>query len=184
LDEESVSVPLDRALQIGPPTSVVLATCISSDGKPNIITLGMYMPISNKPPLIVIGVSPRRYSHQLIMETAEFVVNVPTKDIVEQTVFCGTVSGRSHDKFKEAGLTPVPANIVKPPLIKECVSSLECKVTAKYTCGDHTLFVGEVVATHVKKEMLKDTLDALKAKTISHKGPYYFVPKLIYEVEP
>jgi len=184
LDEELVSVPLNRALQIGQPTSVVLATCISLEGKPNIITLGMYMPISHEPPLIVIGVSPRRYSHQLIIETAQFVVNVPTEDIVEQTVFCGTVSGRTHDKFKEAGLTPVPANMVKPPLIKECVSSLECKVTAKYTCGDHTLFVGEVVAAHVKKGMLKDTLDALKAQTISHKGPYYFVPKLIYQVEP
>lgn len=72
----------------------VLATCISSDGKPNIITLGMYMPISSNPPLITIGVSPRRYSYKLIEETKEFAINVPSKDLVEQTVFCGRVSGR------------------------------------------------------------------------------------------
>ena len=168
---------------MGPPTSVVLVTCVSSENKPNIITVGMYMPISFNPPLVVIGVSPRRYSHKLIMDTGEFVVNVPTRDIVKQTIYCGTVSGREHDKFEETGLTPIPASRVKPPLIKECVSCLECKVVAHYTCGDHTLFVGEILAAHVKKGMMKETLDIPKAQTISHKGPYYFVPHLIYKAK-
>ena len=182
MDKKKVNVPLDRALRLGPPTSVVLATCIPANGKPNIITLGMYMPISSKPPLITIGVSPRRYSHKLISESREFVVNVPTKEILKEMIHCGEVSGRAHDKFKEAGLTPIPASMVKPPLIKECVSNLECKVTASHKCGDHTLFVGEVVAAHVDEGLLKETLDILKAQTISHKGPYYFAPRLIYKV--
>lgn len=167
-------------MQVGPPTSVVLATCISA-GKPNIITLGMYMPISSDPPLLTIGVSPKRYSHGLIKETREFVVNVPPKDLVKQAVFCGSVSGRDHNKFEEAGLTPILASKVKPPLIKECVSNLECKVVASYECGDHTLFVGEVVAAHVDEGMLKETLDVLEAQPISHKGNCYFTPKLIYK---
>jgi flavin reductase (DIM6/NTAB) family NADH-FMN oxidoreductase RutF len=114
LDVEWVDAPLDRAIQLGPPTSVVLATCVSADGKPNIITLGMYMPVSSSPPLVAIAVSPKRYSHQLIAETGEFVVNVPTKEIVKQTILCGTVSGREHDKFVEAGLHPMQASKVKP----------------------------------------------------------------------
>ncbi|MFQ6094716.1 MAG: flavin reductase family protein [Candidatus Bathyarchaeia archaeon] len=182
MDKKKIKVPLDRALQVGPPTSVVLATCISANGKSNIITLGMYMPISSKPPLIAIGVSPRRHSHKLISETGEFVVNVPTKEIVKEVIHCGEVSGRFHDKFKETGLTPIRASAVKPPLIKECVSNLECKVTASYRCGDHTLFVGEVVAAHVDEGLLKETLDILRAQTISHKGPYYFAPRLIYKI--
>jgi len=172
-------VPLNRALQVGPPNNVVLATCVSSDGKPNIITLGMYMSISNTPPMIVIGVSPRRYSHQLIEATGEFVINVPSKDLVEQAEVCGSVSGRNHDKFEEAKMTPMPARVVKPPLIMECVSHLECKVVASYVCGDHTLFVGEVVAAHVDEGLLKETLDVLEAKTISHKGGIYFIPKVV-----
>jgi len=181
LNKRKVDVPLDQAMRVGPPTSVVLVTCISADGKPNIITLGMYMPISSNPPLLTIGVSPRRHSHRLIEETKEFVVNVPSKGLVRQTVFCGEVSGRDHDKFEEAGLTPIPASKVKPPLIKECVSNLECKVVASYECGDHTLFVGEVVAAHVDEGMLKETLDVLRAQPISHKGNCYFIPKLIYK---
>ena len=139
------------------------------------------MPISHSPPLITIGVSPRRYSHKLIEETREFVVNVPNQDLVEQTDFCGSASGRETDKFEETKLTPAPADKVKPPLIEECVSNLECKVVASYECGDHTLYVGEVVAAHVAEGMLKETLDVAKAKTLSHKGAYYFIPEQIYK---
>ena len=179
-----VEVPLQWALRVGPPTSVVLATCASADGRPNIITLGMYMPISARPPMVVIGVSPRRYSHGLIRETGEFVVNVPPRGLVGQVVFCGQVSGRDHDKFREAGLTPVPASRVKPPLIGECVSHLECRVAASHECGDHTLFVGEVAAAHVTEGMLRtdETLDVQRAQPISHKGGRYFAPTLIHEV--
>ena len=182
--KKKVSLPSVRALQVGPPTSVVLATCISPDGRPNIITLGMYMPISANPPLITIGVSPRRYSHRLIEETREFVINVPSKNLVRQTILCGSVSGREHDKFREAELTPIPALKVKPPLIKECVSNLECKVVASYVCGDHILFVGEIVAAHADEGMLTNgTLDVLKAQPISHKGDFYFTPKAILKYE-
>jgi len=182
MDRKKVEVPLDRALRVGPPTSIVLATSISKEDRPNIIALGMYMPISSSPPLVAIGVSPRRYSHGLISETGEFIVNVPTKEIVKEVIYCGSVSGREHDKFKETGLTPIPASLVKPPMIKECVSNIECRVAASYTCGDHTLFLGEVVSAHVKEGLLKETLDVLTAQTISHKGPYYFAPELIYKV--
>jgi len=154
---------------------------MSSDGKPNIITLGMYMPISFKPPMVVIGVSPKRYSHRLIAETGEFVVNVPTEEIIEETVFCGTHSGRDVDKFGETKLTPVSASRVKPPLIEECVSHLECKVVASHKCGDHTIFVGKVVAVHIDEGVMDETLNILKAQTISHKGPIYFIPKPFYE---
>jgi len=107
-------------------------------------------------------------------------VNVPSKNLVRQTILCGSVSGREHDKFVEAGLTPILADRVKSPLIKECVSNLECKVVASYVCGDHTLFVGEIVAAHADKDMLTNgTLDVLKAKPISHKGDFYFTPKVI-----
>ena len=66
-----------KFLQGGPPSSVVLATCIDKEGKTNIITLGMFMYISQDPPLICIGVTDRRYSYDLIMEQGEFAINVP-----------------------------------------------------------------------------------------------------------
>ena len=168
-------LPEHRRLQPGPASVVVMATCVGNEGKPNIITLGMYMAISLRPPMVCIGVAPQRYSHGLIEETGEFVVNVPSIDLEEEMHYCGMKSGRDVDKFAETGLTPIPAKKVKPPLIKECFSHLECRVVQSHVCGDHTLFVGEVVATSADEDVMKgDVLDVLKARPIVQKNHVYF----------
>ena len=110
------------------------------------------MPISHNPPLITIGVSPRRYSHKLIEETREFVVNVPNQDLVEQTVFCGSASGRNIDKFKESGLTPVTAEAVEPPLVEECAGHLECRVVEIFKMESHDLLICEVVRALARED--------------------------------
>lgn len=168
-------LPADKLLQAGPASVVVLATCVDSEGKANIITLGMYMSISFDPTLVCIGVSPKRYSHDLIAESGEFVVNVPSIDLEKEAHFCGTKSGRDVDKFAETGLTPVPAKTVKPPLIKECFGHLECRVVQSHVCGDHTLFVGEVLSSSVRDDVLTGgKLDPLKARPMVQKNYVYY----------
>ncbi|MGD2200529.1 MAG: flavin reductase family protein [Candidatus Bathyarchaeota archaeon] len=170
-----IELPEKRRLQPTPTPPVVLATCIDKGGAPNIITLGMYMPISHRPPLVCIGVAPQRYSHRLIEETGEFVINSPPINIEEEMHYCGTRSGRDVDKFKETGLTPIPSLEVRPPRIEECFGHLECRVVQSITCGDHTLFVGEVVATSADAEVMEgDLLDVLRARPIVQKNHVYF----------
>jgi flavin reductase (DIM6/NTAB) family NADH-FMN oxidoreductase RutF len=165
----------NQMLQAGPAGNVVLATCVDESGKENIITLGMYMPLSFNPPQVCIGVSPLRYSHDLIKDIGEFVINTPPITIEEQTHYCGVKSGRDVNKWVETGLTPIPSLKVKPPRIKECFGHLECKVVQSHTCGDHTLFVGEVVATSADEEVMKgNVLDVLKARPIVQKNHVYF----------
>jgi len=158
------------------PTTVVLATCIDKKGKPNIITLGWAMKTSGKPPMVAISVAPPRYSHNLIEEAGEFVLAIPTSEIVEAVHKCGRVSGRNVNKFEEFNLIPLPAKKVKPPLIKECVANLECRVVGKMTTGDHTIFVGEVLAAHVNEQYYnaeKHCLDLDKAKVLITHGDEY-----------
>ncbi len=128
------------------------------------------MPTSFDPPLVAISVSPRRYSHRLIEETKEFVVNVPTIEIARETLFCGRVSGRKHDKFKETPLTALPAKKVKAPIIKECVAHLECKLVQKVATGDHTVFVGEVLAAHANEGVFDNKFNISKVSPIYHLG--------------
>jgi flavin reductase (DIM6/NTAB) family NADH-FMN oxidoreductase RutF len=165
--------------QAGPPTSVVLATCIDKVGKTNIITLGMFMYISRNPPLICIGVAEPRYSYKLIMEQGEFAINVPTTDIIDKMRKCGITSGRDIDKFKEYGLTSVPAKMIKSALIEECYGHLECKVWNHYECGDHTLIVGEVVSGLVNRNVLDedDNQIIIKAKPVIQKNWNYHTVK-------
>ena len=139
------------------PSPAALITSISEDGRPNIITLGEVFNVSIRSPVIVgIAIAKPRYSHELITATREYVVNLPTAAMVEAVDLCGTISGRDVDKFAEFGLTPVPAEKVRPPLIAECPVSIECRVIGIQEIGDHDLFLGEAVAEHVAEDALDD----------------------------
>lgn len=144
-EKEEVNVSVFSAYKLLHPMHTVLVSCVGKTGKPNIITLAWAMPTSINPPLVAISIAPKRHSHKLVEETKEFVVNIPTMKILKETLFCGRRSGRNCDKFKEASLTPLPAKKVKPPIIKECVAHLECKLHSQFKAGDHTIFVGEII---------------------------------------
>jgi flavin reductase (DIM6/NTAB) family NADH-FMN oxidoreductase RutF len=92
----------------------------------------------------------------LIRDSGEFVVNIPNEEILKETDICGVVSGKDVDKFSVTGLTPQPAEKVKPPLIKECPVNIECSVQSTIPLGVHDLFLGEVVCVHIKQEMLNE----------------------------
>jgi flavin reductase (DIM6/NTAB) family NADH-FMN oxidoreductase RutF len=91
----------------------------------------------------------------MIRTTRQFVVNLPRASMLDQVLKCGTSSGRVVDKFKEYGLTPLPADKVKPPLIAECPVNIECELMgAPVSIGDHDLFRGLVLAEHVDEACL------------------------------
>ncbi len=167
---KKVDVDLSRAHRLLHPRNVVMVSCTDKAEKTNIITLAWSMPTSSNPPLVAISVAPQRYSHGLIEETKEFVVNVPTIEIVKETLFCGRRSGREHDKFKETPLTALRAKKVQAPIIKECVAHLECKLVQKITTGDHTIFVGEVLAAHANEGVFNDKFNISKVSPIYHLG--------------
>lgn len=184
-EKEIVNVSPSSAYKLLHPMHTVLVSCIDTSGKPNIITLAWAMPTSIIPPLVAVSIAPGRYSHRLIEETNEFVVNIPSMEILRETLFCGRVSGRDHDKFKEANLTPLPAKKVKPPIIKECIAHLECKLHNRFTTGDHTIFVGEIVEAYTNKYVYTERYNLEKARMVFHLGgnefatldPKVFSPK-------
>jgi flavin reductase (DIM6/NTAB) family NADH-FMN oxidoreductase RutF len=138
------------------PTPVILVTSVDDDGKPNIITLAWTGVLCSEPPQIGISMTPARYSHNLIRKSGQFVVNVPTSDILKEVDYCGSVSGRKADKFKETGLTPIKANKVEPPVIKECPISMECMVKNIVQLGSHDLFVGEIVSVGSDEKLVQN----------------------------
>jgi len=134
------------------PERTVLAVSTDGTGRPNIITLGWNMPTSSNPPMAVISVGVTRYSHSLIHERGEFVLVFPSIEIEEEALYCRTHSGREMDKFTDTGLTPLPSKYVTPPLIKEGVVNMECKVIGDLRTGDHIIFAGEILTAYISKE--------------------------------
>jgi flavin reductase (DIM6/NTAB) family NADH-FMN oxidoreductase RutF len=170
MSKRKFKVNLSTAYKLLHPMHTVLVSCVDKNGKPNIITLAWAMPTSINPPLVAISIAPKRHSHSLIEKTKEFVVNIPTMDILNETLFCGRTSGKNHDKFKETGLTQSHSRKVRPPVIKECVAHLECILHSQFTTGDHTIFVGEIVEAYVDKNVFTERYDLKKARMIFHLG--------------
>ncbi len=163
-----------RFLNCGP---TVLAVA-QYHGPPNIITLAWLTPVSHEPPLVVIAVAPRRYSHALISQGREVTINIPPWERLEETYFCGHVSGRDADKFAECALTPLPSRNVKPPGVAECLATLECAVEDERVMGDHTVFVLRVLRIVADEEAVAGRfgLGEGEPTTIHHLGGRVFAP--------
>ena len=162
------------------PVPVVMVSCVDKEGKPNIITIGWAGTINSDPAMVSISIRKERYSHQLIKDTGEFVVNLTTRRLARATDYCGVKSGRDVDKFKEMNLTQEQASKVSVPLIKECPVNLECVVKQVIELGSHDMFIAEVVATNVDESLLdeKGKLDLYKADLICYShGEYYPLAK-------
>ena len=99
------------------PLPVVLVTCSDGKGNSNIFTVAWTGTVCSDPPMVSISVRPQRYSHSLIRDTGEFVINLTTRRLVFATDYCGVRSGRDVDKFREMKLTALPAQKVGAPLI-------------------------------------------------------------------
>jgi len=70
-------------------------------------------------------------------------------DLAEATAYCGIHSGRDVDKFKQMNSTPLQASVIAAPLGKEAVCNLECRLVDQLDTGDHTIFVGQIIAAHL-----------------------------------
>ena len=142
-------------------------------GRPNAMTIGWgSLGIYWSRPVFVVPVRRSRYTHGCIEHTGDFTVNVLPARLAEVAAFCGSVSGRDHDKFAEARLTAAAASRVKSPLIEECVLGYECRLVhhndlapaaldgaikqSAYAGGDyHTFFFGEILAVQAALDLAK-----------------------------
>lgn len=159
------------------PARPIYLVSVRHERKCNIISIGMFAIFSGKPTLVGVGLAPSRFSFDLIHKSREFVINVVDENLMEAVRICGEKSGLEVDKFELAGLTAVKGKDVDAPLIDESPVSLECRVVKEVEAGDHTWFIGEVVAAHVREG--HDWNDGLLLKWIGEDGFYYKAGKKI-----
>jgi flavin reductase (DIM6/NTAB) family NADH-FMN oxidoreductase RutF len=113
--------------------------------EPNPMTADWVVPLSINPELLGVALGKKRYTKKLIDEQKDFVVAVPTVELLKDVWIAGTVSGAKEKKKDLMSLTFVPSKVVKAPSIKECAANIECKVVKEVETGDHVFYVGEAV---------------------------------------
>ena len=158
------------------PVPAVMVSCARKGEKPNIITVAWAGTVCSDPAMVSISVRKERYSHDIIKETGEFVINLTTRKLARATDYCGVKSGRDVDKFADMHLTAVPSVKIEAPAIAESPVNIECKVKQVLELGSHDMFIAEVVAVNVDEKLL-DSKGALRLQdadliAYSH-GQYY-----------
>ncbi len=129
-------------------TSVGLITSNGKKWGPNVMAAEWTMQISYDPPLIAVFIHPGDVTHENILESKEFGVNMVTDDQAPLSHLAGTVSKRYYDKLSDEHFKDktYPAKKINVLMIKGCTINAECKLIFYKDLGDHTMFVGEVVA--------------------------------------
>ncbi len=157
------------------PVPPALISCGSMEN-PNVLTVAWTGILNTQPPKTYISVRPERFSYDLIKNSGEFVINLPTKELVRAVDFCGVKSGKDTDKFKETGLTATPASSVSAPQIEQSPLSLECKVFDCIELGTHHMFLADIVGVNVDESLLDKNgrLALEKANLIAYAHGDYF----------
>ncbi|MGC8942205.1 MAG: flavin reductase family protein [Sulfurihydrogenibium sp.] len=159
------------------PRPIAWISTVSKDGIYNIAPFSFYMGVSSSPPLVAVSIGKRdddrkKDTWKNIEETGEFVINVVTYDLVEKMNVTAAPFEDYVDEFQEAGLTPLPSDLVKAPRIKESPINIECKKFMILDIADMGLVFGEILRYHIDDTLLneKGYVDNKKIKLVGRLG--------------
>ena len=148
--------------------------------KSNILTIAWTGILSSEPPRTYISVRPSRFSHKIIKERGEFVINLTNEALARATDYAGIYTGAKVDKFEKCGLTKMKSEIVAAPTIAEAPIALECKVFDVIESGTHDIFMADIVNVSCDEGIIdeKDKICFDKARLIAYShGEYYALGK-------
>lgn len=162
------------------PVPAVMVSCKSGNEKANIITVAWAGTVCSDPAMVSISVRPDRYSHHIILESREFVINLVTEKLTRACDWCGVRSGRDYDKFKEMNLHEYYSDLMETPAIEESPVNIWCRVTKIEELGSHDMFIAKVVGVSVDDAYMdakgRFALEKTGLITYSH-GEYYGLGK-------
>ena len=154
------------------PTPVLAVGTYDREGRPNVMISAWGGICCSSPPCVAISLRQATYTYENLMASGAFTVSIPSESQIRLADYCGTVSGRSVDKFAQTGLTPVPSELVKAPYVKEFPLVLECKVIRTIEIGLHIQFIGEVLDVKVDEEYLSSS----GQPDVERIRPFWFAP--------
>jgi flavin reductase (DIM6/NTAB) family NADH-FMN oxidoreductase RutF len=145
------------------PTSVVVVTAKGTDDRVGATTIAWTGIMSSRPPVISVSFLPDSFTRERILESREFVVNIPDASLWKAVNFLGSMSGEWSTKLsalieaRHGLLTLTPSSRLRTPRIDECYANLECRCLSTIQVGLYDCFLGEVLAMHCNEDLYRDT---------------------------
>ena len=138
------------------PIPQTIVSCRDKNGNNNALVVGFVANVSLDPVMVMVGIAPTRYSHNMVKDSGCFVINSPKKSYKKEYTYLGSTSGRDEDKFEKADIKWKDATYINAPILTDCPVSIECSIVDSTMPGTHELFIGKVEAIHVDEEYLDD----------------------------
>ena len=163
------------------PRPIALVSTVSPEGNPKLAPYSLFNIVCYHP-VPMIFYTPMRKPKGMKKDslanvelTKEFVINLVTEEIAEKMNIASGNYPPEVDEFIESQLTPVPADMVKAPMVKESPFNLECHLDRIISFGSPDvagdMIIGEVLRVHVRDEFWNDgIIDANRARLIGRMG--------------
>lgn len=148
-----MSVNIGNIQKLTSPHPFALVSSLKENGETNLMAISWWSYASNHPASLVICLSKKGYTHELIEKNGEFALNI-VGDCVKGAAFqCGTCSGRTVDKASQFHIELKPSALIRPMLVRDSRVSLECRVAGQLTIGDHVLFSATIEEAHINEHL-------------------------------
>lgn len=146
-------------------------------GVDNAMAVASHMPLSSKPPLYAVSISPKRFTYQLIEESREFGINFLSFNKVELIAAIGSSTGQEIDKFQRFKIVRDKSVKIAAPVLNVAYTAYECKLFENRDYGEHRLLVGEIGAVHWLKEVFtsEEMLDLDKISPALYLGHDFYL---------
>jgi len=138
-----------------PSSCLALITTVDARGAINAAAFGTCTRVLHNPVYIAFTTSLGTDTATNILETGEFVANLPAFDrkMLEKVMVVGLPFARGTSELDKAGLTVLPSTMIKPPRINECPRHFECEVEwTREWAGGRMMVCGRLVAASVDSD--------------------------------
>ena len=170
------SVDLKIAYRLIGSGPVVLVSSLLK-GRAGLTPIAWHMPVSDDPPIVALEIWRDHFIHKAILETGDFVINIPSSNMAQMIRKLGSVSGKKIDKFEEYNLTKEPSKKIKSPRLKSAIGIIECKLRREEgILKKYSIILGDIVYAEAEKDIFTDRWHPEKKgpKLLHHLGGKIF----------
>ncbi|AUX08038.1 flavin reductase domain protein FMN-binding [Halalkaliarchaeum desulfuricum] len=152
------------------PKPIALVVTQSETEGPNLMTAAWWMVAGYNPFRYLLGVSQKTYTYDLIEENPEFVLSVPSTELIDAMILSGMVSGRELDKIDHLDLETIPGAEIDVPILADAVGNIECRVLDSFEFENTTYYFGGVEKAWVTEGGMDGRLLSLEEDVLAYMG--------------
>lgn len=149
-------IPLPIAYRLINPGPLVLVSSLFNK-RAALTPIAWHMPVSDDPPIIALEIWKGHFIYKAILQTGDFVINIPSSDMAEMVRKLGSVSGARIDKFRKYALAEEAAAKVRSPRLKSAIGIIECTLRKdKPVLKKYNIVLGDIVYAEADEDVFTD----------------------------